>query len=99
MECLQVISLLFVAVTQDKLSDGALENWLEKTHEKEKLNLDDFLDATIMALWDARYLEMMKCKKCGTGRHNYEKNKCPAFGKLCYKCKEIGHFRKCCSKY
>ena len=68
MECLQVISLLFVAVTQDKLSDGALENWLEKTHEKEKLNLDDFLDATIMALWDARYLEMMKCKKCGIDR-------------------------------
>ncbi|XP_034242986.1 uncharacterized protein LOC117646259 [Thrips palmi] len=34
-----------------------------------------------------------KCSKCG---YKHEYGKCPAYGKQCIKCKEIGHFRSRC---
>ena len=36
-----------------------------------------------------------KCKFCG-GKHEFEKSKCPAFGKTCSVCKRSTHFAKVC---
>lgn len=35
------------------------------------------------------------CKKCNL---NHEKNKCPAYGKICRFCKKMNHFETCCIK-
>jgi hypothetical protein len=40
--------------------------------------------------------EVKECGKCGYESHR--NGKCPAEGKTCAICKEVGHFRKCCKK-
>ena len=39
-----------------------------------------------------------KCKFCG-GSHVFQKNLCPANGKICSKCKSTGHFARVCSNF
>lgn len=35
------------------------------------------------------------CKNCG-GSHEAKRDKCPAYGQQCHKCKKRNHFQKCC---
>jgi len=44
---------------------------------------------------EKRVKTIRKCKFCG-GSHEYKKQKCPAYGQTCDKCKEENHFAACC---
>jgi hypothetical protein len=44
---------------------------------------------------DKRSKTIRKCKFCG-GSHEYKKQKCPAYGQTCDKCKGENHFAACC---
>ena len=36
------------------------------------------------------------CWACGSSKHNWKDPSCPAKGKKCHLCSNIGHFEKCC---
>lgn len=41
---------------------------------------------------------MGTCRYCG-GKHPFEKEKCPAYGKKCLKCSKFNHFKNMCKMY
>lgn len=44
---------------------------------------------------DSSVPSLKQCKYCG-GKHKWDKNKCPAFGRKCNKCGKQNHFAKVC---
>ena len=98
-----VTGLINIAVTQQLLStrDLTLSRYINMypSHFMAERQLSTMKNANLvlnkLQMTKLHKLRAVNCMFCGT-RHTKNKECCPAWGKICTKCKKRNHFANCC---